>query len=24
VERCLDYAINPPKPLTGRGVGFAT
>ena len=24
VERCLDYAINPPKPLTGGGVGFAT
>jgi DNA-binding MarR family transcriptional regulator len=24
VERCLDYAINPPKPLTGRGIGFAT
>ena len=24
VEKCLDYAINPPKPLTGRGVGFAT
>ena len=24
VEKCLDYSINPPKPLTGRGVGFAT
>ena len=24
VERCLEYAINPPKPLTGRGVGFTT
>jgi len=23
VEKCLDYSINPPKPLTGRGVGFA-
>ena len=24
VEKCLDYGINPPKPLTRRGVGFAT
>ena len=24
VEKCLDYSINPPKPLSGRGVGFAT
>jgi DNA-binding MarR family transcriptional regulator len=23
VEKCLDYGINPPKTLTGRGVGFA-
>ena len=23
VEKCLDYGINPPKPLTRRGVGFA-
>jgi len=23
-EKCLDYAINPPKPLTKGGVGFAT
>jgi len=23
VEKCLDYSINPPKPLTGGGVGFA-
>ena len=23
VEKCLDYSINPPKPLTGRGGGFA-
>jgi len=24
VEKCLDYGINPPKPLTGRGLGFGT
>jgi len=24
VEKCLDYSINPPKPLTGGGFGFAT
>jgi hypothetical protein len=24
VEKCLDYSINPPKPITRRGVGFAT
>jgi hypothetical protein len=24
VEKCLDYSINPPKPLTTRGIGFAT
>ena len=24
VEKCLDYATNPPKPLTGKGIGFAT
>ena len=24
VEKCLDYGINPPKTLTGRGLGFAT
>jgi len=24
VEKCLDYGINPPKPLTGKGLGFAT
>ena len=24
VEKCLDYSINPPKPLTKGGVGFAT
>jgi len=23
VEKCLDYGINPPKSLTGRGLGFA-
>ena len=23
-EKCLDYSINPPKPLTRAGVGFAT
>jgi hypothetical protein len=22
VEKCLDYSINPPKPLTGGGGGF--
>ena len=24
VEKCLDYGINPPKTLTGGGLGFAT
>lgn len=24
VEKCLDYGVNPPKPLTTRGIGFAT
>ena len=24
VEKCLDYGINPPKALTGGGLGFAT
>jgi uncharacterized membrane protein len=24
VEKCLDYSINPPKALTGGGLGFAT
>jgi hypothetical protein len=24
VEKCLDYSINPPKPLTTKGMGFAT
>ena len=24
VEKCLDYGINPPKALTGGGMGFAT
>jgi hypothetical protein len=23
MEKCLDYSINPPKPLTKGGVGFA-
>ena len=23
VEKCLDYSINPPKPLAGGGIGFA-
>jgi len=23
-EKCLDYGLNPPKPLTGKGFGFAT
>jgi DNA-binding MarR family transcriptional regulator len=23
-EKCLDYGVNPPKPLTGRGFGFGT
>jgi hypothetical protein len=24
VEKCLDYGINPPKTLTGGGLGFST
>jgi DNA-binding MarR family transcriptional regulator len=23
VEKCLDYSLNPPKPITKGGVGFA-
>lgn len=24
VEKCLDYSINPPKTLTGRGLGITS